>query len=135
SDGQGNGLRHGSMARSLYYGVRPFLSLAIRRHIQRAYLRGWEDIQFPHWPIDRTVEQCLERLLALSMRAQGVQSVPFIWFWPDRATSCAIVTHDVEHVSGRNFCSPLMDLDDAANIKSAFQIVPEGRYPVPDSFL
>jgi hypothetical protein len=28
-----------------------------------------------------------------------------------------------------------MDLDDAAGIKSSFQIVPEGRYPVPDSFL
>jgi hypothetical protein len=45
------------------------------------------------------------------------------------------MTHDVEHRSGRNFCSQLMDLDDAAEIKSAFQIVPEGRYPVPDSFL
>jgi hypothetical protein len=28
-----------------------------------------------------------------------------------------------------------MDLDDAASVKSAFQIVPEGRYPVLDSFL
>jgi hypothetical protein len=69
------------------------------------------------------------------MRAQGLHSIPFIWFWPEGATSCAIVTHDVEDISGRNFCSQLMDLDDAARIKSAFQIVPEGRYPVPDSFL
>jgi len=61
--------------------------------------------------------------------------VPFVWFWPDGAPSCTIMTHDVEHLSGRNFCSRLMDLDDSAGIKSAFQIVPEGRYPVPDSFL
>lgn len=137
TNGGGNAhtTRGGSMARRLYYALRPFLPVAIRRHIQRAYLNGWNDIPFPHWPVDRTVEQCLERLLALSMKAQAAESIPFIWFWPDRATSCAIVTHDVEHLAGRNFCSQLMDLDDAAGIKSSFQIVPEGRYPVPDSFL
>jgi hypothetical protein len=129
------GVGGGSMIRSLYYGLRPFLTLPIRRHIQRAYLNGWKDISFPRWPVDTTVEQCLERLLALSMKAHGVERVPFIWFWPDRAMSCAIMTHDVEHLSGRNFCSQLMDLDDAAQVASAFQIVPEGRYAVPDSFL
>ena len=100
------------MARSLYYALRPFLPVSIRRHIQRAYLSGWKEIQFPQWPVDRTVEQCLERLLALSMKAQGVQTVPFVWFWPDGAPSCTIMTHDVEHLAGRNFCSQLMDLDD-----------------------
>jgi len=134
-DGHRNGLRVGSMARGLYYALRPFLPVSIRRHIQRAYLSGWKDIQFPQWPVDRTVEQCLERLLALSMKAQGVQTVPFVWFWPDRAPSCAVMTHDVEHLAGRNFCSQLMDLDEAFGIRSAFQIVPEGRYPVPGALL
>jgi hypothetical protein len=133
--GNGNGLRRGQMARSLYYALRPFLPVSIRRHIQRAYLSGWKDIRFPQWPVDRTVEQCLERLLALSMKARGVQTVPFVWFWPDGATSCTIMTHDVEHLAGRNFCSQLMDLDDSVGIKSAFQIVPEGRYPVPGVLL
>src|SRR5439155_27250021 len=90
---------------------------------------------FPRWPVDRPAEHCLQRLLAVSMKAQGVDTVPFVWFWPDHAMSCAIMTHDVEHLSGRNFCSRLMDLDDAANVKSSFQIVPEGRYPVPAGFL
>jgi len=45
------------------------------------------------------------------------------------------MTHDVETLAGRNFCSQLMDLDDSAGIKSSFQIVPEGRYPVPDGLL
>jgi hypothetical protein len=134
-DGHQKGLRGGATARRLYYALRPFLPVSIRRHIQRAYLSGWKDIQFPQWPVDRTVEQCLERLLALSMKAQGVHRVPFIWFWPDGAASCTIMTHDVEHLAGRNFCSQLMDLDDSVGIKSAFQIVPEGRYPVPDALL
>lgn len=135
ADHKGSGLRGGSMARTVYYGLRPFLPVPIRRHIQRAYLSDWKAIPFPRWPVDRTVEQCLERLLALSMKAQGIHEVPFIWFWPDGAPSCTVMTHDVEHLCGRNFCSTLMDLDDAAGIKSSFQVVPEGRYPVPAAFL
>ena len=77
----------------------------------------------------------LEQLLALSMKARGVDRVPFVWFWPDGATSCVVMTHDVEELAGRDFCSQLMDMDDSVGIKASFQIVPEGRYPVPDTFL
>ena len=45
------------------------------------------------------------------------------------------MTHDVEELAGRNFCSRLMDLDDSMGIKASFQIVPEKRYPVPDGLL
>src|SRR5207247_11088452 len=53
------GLRGGAMARSLYYRLRPFLPVSVRKHIHRAYLSGWKDIPFPRWPVDRTVEECL----------------------------------------------------------------------------
>jgi len=46
-----------------------------------------------------------------------------------------MVTHDVENEAGRDFCSSLMDIDDSFDIKSAFQIVPEGRYAVSPEFL
>ena len=122
--------------RSFYYRwLRPFLAVPVRKHLQKARLKDWRNISFPHWPVDRTVERILERLLVLSMRPQGIDRVPFVWFWPDGATSCAIMTHDVEQLAGRDFCSKLMDLDDSVGIKSAFEIVPEQRYPVPDGFL
>src|SRR5437773_1279231 len=120
--------------RDFYYRLRPYLPLPIRKHIQKARLSDWTKIAFPRWPVDRTVERILERLLVLSMKAQAVHQVPFVWFWPDGATSCAIMTHDVEELAGRNFCSRLMDLDDSMGIKASFQIVPERRYPVPDGF-
>jgi hypothetical protein len=131
----GAGFTDSPLIRKLYYWLRPVLGVTVRKHAQRAYLSDWKNIPFPRWPVDRTVERFLERLLVLSMKAQGIQSMPFVWFWPDRASSCAIMTHDVEGLAGRNFCSQLMDLDDAVGIKSAFQIVPEGRYPVPDGLL
>ncbi len=51
--------------------------------------------------------------------------MPFIWFWPDGANGCAILTHDVEAEPGRDFCETLMDLDDEYGIKASFQLVPE----------
>lgn len=123
------------LIRTLYYLVRPLMSVAVRKHLQRWYFRGWKEKPFPKWPVDITVEKVLERLLLLSMRAQNVSSVPFIWFWPDGASSCAIMTHDVETTAGRNFCSRLMDINDSFGIKSAFQIIPEKRYHVSQALL
>ncbi len=121
-------------SRGLYYFLRPFLSVSVRKHLQRASLRGWEGIQFPRWPVDFTVEMLMEHAM-MSLLRSGLTSVPFIWFWPDGAPSCAVMTHDVESKVGRDFCEQLMDLDDSHEIKSAFQLVPEDRYEVTEAFL
>jgi hypothetical protein len=123
------------LIRSLYYRARPLMPVKIRKHLQRLYLRDWRRIPFPNWPVDRTVEKFFEHLLALSMRSRQMQRIPFIWFWPDGHRSCAVMTHDVETSSGRDFCSRLMDINDSFGIKSSFQIVPEERYRIPKTYL
>ncbi|MGY4237708.1 hypothetical protein ACVIIW_006655 [Bradyrhizobium sp. USDA 4449] len=124
-----------NIVRNLYYTARPFMSVAIRKHLQSWYLRGWDKIPFPSWPVDMTVEDILERLLILAMKSRNLDRVPFIWFWPDGHQSCAMVTHDVETRAGLNFCPQLMDLNDSFGIKSSFQLVPEGRYALPPKVL
>jgi hypothetical protein len=119
----------------LYYLVRPALAVGVRKHLQRFHLRGWDTIPFPKWPVDRTVDTVVERLLQLSLKAQQRESIPFIWFWPNGAPSCAIMTHDVETTAGRDFCSTLMDIDDRFGIKASFQVVPEERYEVSREYL
>jgi hypothetical protein len=69
----------------------------------------------------------MERALSLALQAQDRASIPFIWFWPEGAPACAMLTHDVEGDAGVDFCGELMDLDDSFGIKSAFQLIPEGR--------
>jgi hypothetical protein len=123
------------LIRALYYLIRPLMPVALRKHLQRLYFRGWDEIRFPNWPVDRTVEGIFEQLLILAMKSRGVTRVPFIWFWPDGAPSCAVVTHDVETSVGRDFCPQLMDLNDSFGVKTAFQVVPETRYSVPEAFL
>ena len=118
-----------------YYSLRRFLPAALRRALQRTYLRDWKTHAFPRWPMDSTVDQIFERLLGLSLRASGAARVPFVWFWPDGAPSCAMVTHDVETTEGRDRCTWLMDLNDRYGIKTSFQIVPEERYAVSAAFL
>jgi hypothetical protein len=119
----------------MYYMVRPILGVAVRKHLQQRYFRGWQKIPFPRWPVDHTVENIFERLLALAMRSRNIERLPFIWFWPEGNPSCTIMTHDVETATGRDFCAQLMDFDDSFGIKSSFQVVPEKRYAVPQSFL
>jgi hypothetical protein len=118
-----------------YHFLRPALPVSVRKNLQRLHLRDWERLTFPSWPVDRTVDRIFERLFALALKANAGDQIPFVWFWPEGAPSCAILTHDVETLPGRNFCSRLMDLDDTVGIKSSFEIVPEQRYAVPTSFL
>jgi hypothetical protein len=61
--------------------------------------------------------------------------VPFIWFWPDGASNCLIMTHDVETRAGRDFTPQLMDLDESYGIKASFQVIPEDRYQVSDEYV
>jgi hypothetical protein len=120
---------------AMYYCVRPLLPVGVRKHLQRAHLRGWEQIPFPRWPVDRSVDDLFHLLMLLTLKSQRVERIPFIWFWPDGAPSSAIMTHDVETDLGRGFCGSLMDIDDAYGLKASFQVVPERRYEVTPAFL
>lgn len=122
-------------AKSAYYFLRPLIPFALRNQLKRIHSRGWRNMKFPSWPVDCTVEAILEQMLTLSLKTRGTTNTPFIWFWPEGYTSCVIMTHDVETVAGRDFCSGLMDINDRRAIKSSFQIIPEGRYTVPSTFL
>ena len=46
-----------------------------------------------------------------------------------------MMTHDVETQVGRDYCSEVMDLEDAYGIKSCFAVVPESRYEVTKEYL
>lgn len=117
----------GSAVQRLYYQIRPLLGVGLRKHLQKVRLSGWDKIAFPRWPVDPSVDVLMESALALSLQGTGQQNIPFIWFWPDGAPACVMMTHDVEGPVGVELCDELMDIDDAHRIKSAFQLIPEGR--------
>jgi glycosyltransferase involved in cell wall biosynthesis len=123
------------LARKTYYSIRELLPIAIRKHLQKVYLSGWQKLRFPNWPVDCTVDTIHAELLRLSMEAGGVGRVPFIWFWPQGASNCLIMTHDVETSAGRDFTPVLIDLDQSYGFTASFQVIPEKRYEVPDEYV
>ena len=127
--------RSEKLLKGIYYWLRPLTDRSLRKSIQKLRAANWQKRKFPQWPVDTTVENICERLLLLSLQANSVDRVPFIWFWPDGARGCISMTHDVETITGRNFCARLLDIDDSFGIKASYQIVPEGRYPVTQEFL
>ncbi len=122
-------------ARKVYYRIRPVLNSYLKKRLQRTFLRDWEAIPFPKWPVDTSVERILEGLLIHSIRVKNLEKIPFIWFWPDGASAATIVTHDVETDAGLAFIPSLIDIDESFDIRSSFQLVPEGRYNVPTSLI
>ena len=121
--------------RDAYYAIRPLLPVAVRKYLQRIHLRGWEQIPFPRWPVDCSVETLLERLLILSLKARGVDRMPFIWFWPNGHRGAMIMTHDVETAVGRDYCPTLLALNSRYGVRSSLQLIPELRYEVSASVL
>ena len=121
--------------RKAYYTFRPWLPVSVRKHFQRLFLRGWDRLTFPKWPVDRSVELIMQRLLLLSIKAQKIETVPFIWFWPEDAPNCVMITHDVETWAGIHLVERLMDVDDAFGIKASFQVIPEKRYQVTNNLV
>lgn len=118
-----------------YYFVRGLLPFSMRRHLQRAYFSDWQKLSFPAWPVDFTVDRLHKKILQLSMEARGIRKVPFIWFWPEGAPSCLIMTHDVEGRVGRDFTTRLMDLDESYSLKASFEVIPEERYEVSRDYI
>ena len=96
ADGMAGRSPGSEFVRSAYYAARPLLPVMVRRHLQKFRLRGWQDIPFPSWPVDFSVDRLLERALIAEMRARNVSELPFVWFWPDGARSAVMMTHDVE---------------------------------------
>jgi hypothetical protein len=124
-----------NLIRKAYYAARPILPVSVRKHLQQFHLRERRKIEFPSWPIDKSVDNLCAELMSLSVKANDNQKVPFIWFWPSEYMGCVLMTHDVEHEEGRAFCGDLMDLDERHGIRSSFQVVPEERYTVTEAFL
>ena len=119
-----------------YYFVRPILVTAIRKYIQRVYLSGWKKLTIPQWPVDTTVDDLLGQLLFGMLGAEATtKRIPFVWFWPDGASSCAVMTHDVETETGLKYCASLMDIDATFGIPASYQIVPEDRYHASAAFI
>ncbi len=86
------------------------------------------------WPVeDRYVRfqfQCLDSLL----EQRGLDSIPYVNFWPDGKRYSFVLTHDIEEERGATFVREVADLEERYGFRSVFNFVPE-RYPIDTGLL
>ena len=129
---EGNPGRYGpsGLVRDIYYTVRPLLPPKLRRILQKSFLRK-RHLSFPAWPVDTSLETFHASLMAEAIRQNGGEPIPFIWFWPENASSALVMTHDVETARGLESVAELMELDMSHAIRASYQLIPEARYQIP----
>ena len=116
-----------------YYAARPALPRAAQLRLRRRFARTDAGPDFPAWPLENGLHEMYSWVLRLAASvAEG--PVPFIAPWPDGATWCLVLTHDVETAQGCADIELLREPERRAGYRSSWNFVPH-RYPTPQRTL
>ena len=129
----GNGRLLLDMARRIYYLVKPVMPRKIQLALRKATTTKMGERTYPSWPMDTSVEEFQHFLLELVFRIHK-EPIPFIYFWPNAAPFCLVLTHDVELSTGVKNITPLVEIEKRHNLRSAWNFVPK-RYEVNEHLL
>jgi len=100
----------------LYYEFKPFVPPRVRWSLRRRRATVVRRRNTGIWPINE---------------AAGV--TPHGWpGWPGGKRFAMVLTHDVESAEGVGKVPRLAELEMKRNLRSVFNFIPEGTYPVPD---
>ncbi len=118
-----------SFAKRAYYLLKPFLPRSLTRIMRKAY-SGSIEASFPlGWPAEERYAlflwECIRQVLLLT----GMDSLPFLNFWPGDFQTSFILTHDIETAEGQAFAAKVADLEQQYGFLSSFNFIPE-RYPL-----
>ena len=117
-----------SLARHVYYRVRPLLPRRLQIALRRGFVRVQEGGAFPRWPTEPALHDLAELVLDLVARAAG-EPLPTIAPWPNGHRWALVLTHDVETARGRDTIGDVQTLELQCGYRSSWNLVPE-RYTV-----
>ncbi|MGH7995358.1 MAG: glycosyltransferase [Opitutaceae bacterium] len=104
------------LRRRLYYALKPYLPWRIRAGMRRVVARRKREASQAVWPIHHAAAR-----------------PPMGWpGWPDGKKFAFVLTHDVEGPVGLAKCRRLAEVESSLGFRSAFNLIPEGPYPVPE---
>lgn len=99
------------MRTRLYYSLKPFVPLTLRRSIRRFIALGQLARVKGTWPI-----------------LPGSEKPPEGWTgWPDGKQFAFVLSHDVENLTGLSQCRQLMQLEMKYGCRSSFNFIPEAN--------
>jgi len=104
-----------SLMTRFYYNVKPFVPRSVRWALRRTRAVGIRERSSDVWPINE----------AAGKTPSGWQG------WPDGKQFALVLTHDVESTTGLDNVEKLAELETSFGVRSSFNFIPEGGYPVP----
>ena len=123
-----------SLARDVYYRLRPLLPRSAQLALRRRFVRMQDHARFPAWPTETALHR-LEALLLGLVEELGGGPIPWIDLWPEPYDWAAVLTHDVEHGVGYDRIEAVRGVERDRGLHSAWYFVPERDYQVDDSEL
>ena len=124
-------LRRGAMI--AYYRVRPLLPRLVQIWLRRRFARLQGRFAFPRWPIEPCLHDFFDVMFAI-LAGIADEPVPYIAPWPDGHTWALVLTHDVEQAEGLAAVDPVLELEQAHDVRSSWNLVPR-RYEVDPDFV
>jgi hypothetical protein len=105
----------------------------VQIRLRRSWASRTPEPTVPRWPLESGLHDLVAQVLSWAAEVAG-QPVPWIAPWPDGATSCVVLTHDVETADGCDAVEALRAPERERGLRSAWNFVPE-RYPTPTALL
>jgi peptidoglycan/xylan/chitin deacetylase (PgdA/CDA1 family) len=120
-----------SLARRLYYVLRPLVPRRVQMAARRRFARVQDRAAFPSWPTESSLHDLYAFVLHL---VEDVHGAPLPWIapWPEPYTWSVVLTHDVERKVGYEHLETVAALEERAGVRSAWYFVPERDYRVDE---
>ena len=125
----GPGRWHMSLTKRLYYQLKPLIPRYLNILLRQRY-REQQEMKFAlKWPIEDRYVRFQYNCVSHVLRQRGLQTAPYVNFWPDGHHYALLLTHDIETEQGHAFVKTVADLEERLGFRSIFNFVPES-YPV-----
>jgi peptidoglycan/xylan/chitin deacetylase (PgdA/CDA1 family) len=118
-----------SLARRIYYELKPLLPRKFTHILRRAQRTAARDQSPLGWPIEDRYARFQWEVMRQLLLASGQQSLVYRCLWPEGNHYAFILTHDVETAEGQAYIRAVVDLEESYGFRSSFNFVPE-RYPL-----
>lgn len=116
-----------STARRLYYRMKPLIPRQLVKALRQTLSTTDHHNSQLQWPVEPRFAQFQWELMRQLMIQQGVETLPFVNFWPQHKQFAFVLTHDVETAAGQDFVRTVADWVEERGFRSMFNFVPE-RY-------
>lgn len=105
-----------------YYSVKPLIPPRVRHRLKSLAVKSRRQLSFPRWPCEEALLQLWRRALRASLERVGATDSWHVAFWPGGASTCIVLTHDVESAAGLRRMERMAELEERFGFRSAWNL-------------